>query len=90
MSKSLLFMDITNEQWKQSGLSQKKFCEQNSIAYHHFHYWYKRHRTRQASDSGGEFVPITVNAAPLQCSIELQLPDGKKVSFYQPIAVDYL
>ena len=28
------------EQWQQSGLSQKAFCEQHSIRYYVFHYWY--------------------------------------------------
>lgn len=78
------------EQWQQSGLSQKKYCEQNTIAYHHFHYWYKRYRNRQAADSAGEFVPVLVNAAASAGSIELQLPDGKKILFHQPISVDYL
>jgi hypothetical protein len=78
------------EQWQQSGLSQKKFCEQNTIAYHHFHYWYKRYRNRQAADSTGEFVPVRVNAASPAGSLELQWPDGKKILFHQPISVDYL
>jgi len=78
------------EQWQQSGLSQKKYCQQNNIAYHHFHYWYKRHRNRQAADSAAEFVPVMVDAASSASSIELQMPDGKKILFHQPISVDYL
>jgi hypothetical protein len=78
------------EQWQQSGLSQKKYCDQNNIAYHHFHYWYKRYRTRQAANSAGEFVPVMVSAASSAGCIELQWPDGKRILFHQPIAVDYL
>jgi hypothetical protein len=78
------------EQWLQSGLSQKKYCQQNTIAYHHFHYWYKRYRNRQAVVSTAAFVPVLVNAASPAGSIELQLPDGKKILFHQPISVDYL
>ncbi|MGI8635775.1 MAG: IS66 family insertion sequence element accessory protein TnpA, partial [Segetibacter sp.] len=29
------------DQWQQSGLSQKAFCEQVNLSYHIFHYWYK-------------------------------------------------
>jgi len=32
------------EQWKQSGLSQNAFCEQQSIRFHKFYYWYKCYR----------------------------------------------
>ncbi|GJQ33878.1 MAG: hypothetical protein HBSAPP04_27170 [Ignavibacteriaceae bacterium] len=80
------------EQWQQSGLSQKKYCEQNSIAYHHFHYWYKRYLTQRVADSAGTagFVPVTLNTGLSAGCIELQLPDGKKLLFHQPIGVDYL
>ena len=78
------------EHWQQSGLSQKKYCDQNTIAYHHFHYWYKRYRDRQASDGEGNFIPVKVNAASSAGNIELQLPDGKRILFHQPIGVDYL
>jgi len=78
------------EHWQQSGLSQKKYCEQNNMAYHHFHYWYKRYRTIQAGDSTGEFVAVMMNAVSPAGNIELQLPDGKRILFHQPISVDYL
>lgn len=32
------------ENWQQSGLSQKAFCEQQQIAAHQFYYWYKCYR----------------------------------------------
>ena len=36
------------EQWQQSGLTQNVFCQQQSIKYHVFHYWYKRYREQHA------------------------------------------
>ncbi len=36
------------EQWQQSGVTQKAFCEQQSLKYHTFYYWYKCYRRRQA------------------------------------------
>ncbi len=32
------------KQWKQSGLSQKVYCEQQVVKYDVFHYCYKLHR----------------------------------------------
>ncbi len=78
------------EQWQQSDLSQKKYCEQNNIAYHHFHYWYKRYLDQRMADSTTGFIPVTLNAASSTGCVELQLPDGKRILFHQPIGVDYL
>ena len=36
------------EQWQRSGLTQKAFCEQQSIRYHTFYYWYKCYREQHA------------------------------------------
>ena len=76
--------------WQQSGLSQKQYCLQNNIAYHIFHYWYKRCRNKEAAPGAGGFTPVTVNAASFNGCVELQLPDGKKILFHQPVAADYL
>jgi len=78
--------------WQQSGLSQKQYCLQNNIAYHIFHYWYKRYRDKQAGRGSGSagFIPLTVNGASATGYVELQLPDGKKILFHGPVSVDYL
>lgn len=79
--------------WKQSGLSQKAYCEQNNIRYHVFHYWYKRFRDQQGAVEGGTFVPLNVKPCtfPLSNSaIEILLPDGKRILFHQPVGPDYL
>lgn len=80
------------ELWRQSGLSQKKYCDQNNIAYHHFHYWYKRYLNQRTADSTNTrgFIPVTLNAASSAGCIEVQWPDGKRILFHQPIGVDYL
>ena len=76
--------------WQQSGLSQKQYCLQNNIAYHLFHYWYKQYRTKEAAASAGGFTPLTVGASSFTGCVELQLPDGKKILFHQPVPADYL
>jgi len=79
-------------EWQQSGLSQKVYCEQHSIRYHVFHYWYKRYRDAQATDKEPGFLSLKIkpssdSAAP---HTELLLPDGKRLLFHQPVSSDYL
>ena len=79
--------------WKQSGLSQKAYCEQNNIRYYVFHYWYKRCREQQGAVEDGTFVPLNVKPSTFPVSnsaIEILLPDGKRILFHQPVGPDYL
>ena len=79
--------------WKQSGLSQKAYCEQNNIRYHVFHYWYKRFRDQQDAVEDASFVPLNVKPSTFPVSnsaIEILLPDGKRILFHQPVGPDYL
>ena len=80
--------------WQHSGLSQKAFCEQHTIRYHVFHYWYKCFRDLQSNSKPEGFIPIkiqranTTNTASAQ--VELVLADGKRVLFHQPVSSDSL
>jgi hypothetical protein len=79
--------------WKQSGLSQRAYCEQNNIRYYVFHYWYKRFRDQQTAVEDTRFVPLKVNSATFpvfNSAIEILLPDGKPILFHQPVRPDYL
>jgi hypothetical protein len=79
--------------WKQSGLSQKAWCEQNQIRYYIFHYWYKRYRDEQSESSRPAFIPLNVKP-PLSntscANIEVVLADGKRILFHQPVTSDFL
>ena len=55
-------------------------------AYHRFHYWYKRFRDRKASAA---FIPVKIET-PVTGSVELILPDGKRLSFHKLMSFDYL
>lgn len=80
------------EDWHGSGLSQKQYCQQHNIAYHVFHYWYKRSKL-QAADNTTEhsaFVKLTAPAISTCVHAELLLPDGKRLLFHQPVSSDYL
>ena len=79
--------------WKQSGLSQKAYCEQNRIRYHIFHYWYKRYRDEQSNSSESAFIPLTVKPSfsDATCAnIEVVLADGKRILFHQAVSSDFL
>jgi hypothetical protein len=79
--------------WKQSGLSQKAYCEQHHIRYYVFHYWYKRYRDQQAAVQDGRFLPVNIKPSTFPVSnsaIEILLPDGKRILFHQPVSSDYL
>lgn len=79
------------EQWQQSGLTQKGFCEQSNVPYHVFHYWYKRYRN-QGNNVGSSFIKLDVppGIPSNALHVELLLPDGKRLLFYQPLTIDYL
>jgi hypothetical protein len=86
-----MFSKITS--WKQSGLSQKAYCEQNNIRYYVFHYWYKRYRDQRDAVLDPTFVPLTVKLPTFPVSnsaVEILLPDGKRILFHHPVSSDYL
>jgi hypothetical protein len=79
--------------WKQSGLSQKAYCEQNNIRYYVFHYWYKRSRDLQDAVEDATFVPLNIKPPTFSVSnsaIEVLLPDGKRILFHQAVGAAYL
>ena len=63
------------EEWQQSGLSQKKFCVCNNIAYHVFHYWYGVYRSEQKTITDS-FLPLDVTPAARQDQIILSGHNG--------------
>lgn len=95
-------MSISNQQqffedikrWQQSGLSQKAWCKQNNMAYHVFHYWYRRFRNQH---SGSE-VPDKNSFVHLQVQdhlsgtpwCELVLANGQRLFFHQPVPAAFI
>lgn len=77
------------DRWQQSGLTQKAFCQQVNLAYHVFHYWYRRYRIAE-NKSASSFIKLGISTPSVSSSIELVLPDGKRLLFHQPVSSDYL
>jgi hypothetical protein len=76
-------------QWQQSGLSQKAWCRQSGIAYHVFHYWYKRYRDANNTSQMSSFTELKVQPVAFGF-MELLFPDGRRLLFHQMISSDYL
>lgn len=80
------------EQWRGSGLTQKTFCEQQSIRYYVFHYWYKRYRLQQVSaeNNTGSFVKLQVAKSSPGGAVEINYPGGIRILFHEPVSSSYL
>jgi len=81
--------------WRQSGLTQKAWCERNNVSYGAFHYWYKRYRSEEEVASPDKrpddgFVRLMVDSSINPAWCELVLGDGKRLIFHQPVSVEFI
>jgi hypothetical protein len=81
------------EQWQQSGISQKDFYHQHNIPAHVFYYWHKCYRKQRFGfnkpTSINGFIKLEPSPVP-SSDIEIQLSNGNRIIFHQPVSVDYL
>ena len=80
------------EQWQQSGLSKKAYCQQQSIKHHTFYYWYKRY-LQQHIDIGNKsssFVKLQIEKSVSTPSVEIYFPGGIRLLFREPVSSNYL
>lgn len=90
-SQQLMFSLI--EVWKRSGKTQKEFCREKDIAYHKFHYWFKKYNEQHLESSQSAFMQVRVNntsSTSLSGGIEVVYPDGRKLIFHQPVEAAFL
>lgn len=80
------------EQWQRSGLTQNTFCEQQSIKYHVFHYWYKRYREQHANQqiNTASFVKLQIAKSSSSGSVEIYYPGGIRIVFHEAVSSSYL
>lgn len=79
------------EQWKQSGLSQNLFCQQESIRFHKFYYWYKCYRRQHdREDTVPGFIRLKLEKPSVPSSVEVHFPGGIRVYFHEPVNSNYL
>jgi len=84
-------MFLAVEMWKESQLSQSKFCNQEGISFYTFTYWYRKYKVANVdpdvslNKSLKTFVPIEVSSHPIQPvvipgQIEVTFPNGMQLS----------
>lgn len=80
------------EQWQQSDLSKKAYCQQQSIKHHTFYYWYKRYRLEQPGTIGNNssFVKLHITKPVTASAIEIHFPGGIRLLFHEPVSSNYL
>lgn len=79
------------ERWQQSGLSQKSFCEKESIKAYVFYYWYKHYRLAEQSPvSKSGFVKLEIEKTTVAACVEIHFPGGVRLVFHEPVGSDYL
>ena len=80
------------EQWQQSGLTKKAYCDQQSIKHHTFYYWYKRYRQQHADIDikSSSFVKLQIEKSPATPSVEIHFPGGIRLLFHGPVSPNYL
>jgi hypothetical protein len=79
------------EVWKSSGKTQMEFCKEKDIAYHKFHYWFRKYNRQSSEPMQASFTRINVNALPVNSGfMELIYPDGRKLVFNQHVDAAFL
>jgi hypothetical protein len=70
--------------WRESGLSQRAYCQQADLKLHQFGYWRRKlerapsHNLPALGNNGG-FVPVTVQGERLSAGLTITLPNGLRV-----------
>ncbi len=72
------------EEYLQSGISQKAFCEQRNLSLPKLVYYYGKFKASKAPTASASFVPVKVAAhdkTQVASEIKLSLPNGFQCSF---------
>jgi hypothetical protein len=80
------------EAWKTSGLTQIAYCREQGIIFSQFNYWVRKLCRSPESARGFVKIKLKTESAPLSNGpvMELVLPGGARLNFYQPVDPDYL
>jgi transposase-like protein len=84
------------EQWEQSGLSIKGFCDQHAFSDSLFHGWLNKYRRQKKVKAENTFVPVQITAPSTlrednpSLFAEVFLASGSCIRIYQPVSVDFL
>lgn len=79
------------EIWKNSGVTQREFCAEKSIALPKFQYWMKKYTLQH--EGPGDFMPVKLTGsanAGAGSRLEILWPDGRRVIFHAPVDASFL
>ena len=87
-TQQLMFSLI--EVWKSSGKTQKAFCQEKDLAYHKFHYWFRKYNgLNQQSSEQSPFVSIPMPTSNTG-KLEIVYPNGRRLVFHQLVDAGFL
>jgi hypothetical protein len=89
-TQQLMFSLI--EIWKTSGKTQMAFCQEKDLAYHKFHYWFRKYNQEHGQTSNEPpFVSVSLpRPASSPSKLELVYPDGRRLIFHQQVDAGFL
>jgi hypothetical protein len=84
-------MYMAIELWKESGLSQKKYCSQNNLSFSTFKYWQKKYQKDLGNDkakvSSHSFIPVHIPKA-ITTNITDITPGNITITYPNGITID--
>ncbi len=75
-------------QWKESGISRKKFSAEHQINYYTFMDWCYRFDKKPTQKKATNFVELKVSSQTGSFA-EIKYLNGNTIIFYQPVPADY-
>ena len=76
------------EQWQQSGLSRKEFCDRHGISYNSLVSWCKILKDKKTAPGFAEIKPLP--AATSGLFAQLHLAKGIRIDFFHFVPADYV
>lgn len=70
------------QEWRGSGLSQRRFCEDRGISFSSFCYWRRRLREEGEGESSSPFIPVEIRPlarSPYPTPYEVRLESGIRI-----------
>jgi len=83
VDKRIYWQRILKE-WKESGESQRIYCEGKNLNFHTFSYWHTKFKKLNVKEAISPFSKARITPPyknPLLHSIQIHLPNGNKIQF---------
>jgi hypothetical protein len=78
------------QEWQQSGISKKAFCQEKGLKYQTFVTWKGSGKKKGQAARESSFVPVVVKGHTDPPFAQVSLKSGAVLSIYQPVAAAFL